>query len=186
MDRTLAHRIKKDFKHNKSFKNDLISQLIKNEWLFVSVEEIFFAFIPTILSVHSVSVQLTSETRIEVWVHIANPVSLKTWWAGAGERKFASLRRGGLFITNIWVYMKIAADVEVDFDSAVTIIKRSNAPSSKCAVGTDSSWCELGFTQSQLWIDISSLTEDQRSSEGRTKLIWNIFCYRCGRFVSHR
>lgn len=44
----------------------------------------------------------------------------------------------------------MAVEVEVDFDSAVTIYKRNNAPSSKCAVGTALSWYESGFTQSQL------------------------------------
>jgi len=62
MYRTLTQKIKKDFKHNKSFKNDLISWSIKTEWLFMSVEEIFSGFIPTILSVDSVvSVKLTSK-----------------------------------------------------------------------------------------------------------------------------
>lgn len=61
MDRPLAHKIKKDFKHNKSFKNDWISWSIKMNG-FLSVEEIFSHFIPTIFSVHSVvSVKLTPE-----------------------------------------------------------------------------------------------------------------------------
>lgn len=63
MDRVLAHKIKKDFKHNKSFKKYWISQSIENKWLFMSVEEIFSGFVPTILSVRSVvSAKLTSKT----------------------------------------------------------------------------------------------------------------------------
>lgn len=45
--------------------------------------------------------------------------------------------------------MKTAADAEVDFDFAVTV-KGHYTPSSKCAIGTDSSWCELGFTLSTM------------------------------------
>lgn len=62
MDRPLARKIKKDFKQNKSFKNDWISWSIKMNGFFMSVEEIFSRFIPTIFSVYSVvSVKLTPE-----------------------------------------------------------------------------------------------------------------------------
>lgn len=151
-----------------------------------------------VLSVHSVVSDWQTHSNwlfwleIEGWVHTANPTCFETWWGWVAARKFASsiskedvnaLSRGrDLFIINIWEYIKIVDDVEVDF---VATIKCKNTTSSNHAADTNSSWRELGFTQSQMWIDISLSIEDQTPKyEGRTNQIWNISCYISATFLN--
>lgn len=160
------------------------------------MKEIFSGLKP-ILSVHPVVSDWLSHSNwclwleTEAWVSTANPTCLETWWGWAAAKKNASLiskedinalsRIRDLFITNIWEYVKVVDDFEVDCSSYQ--VQEYN-------IFTTCSWHQvilvwIRIYSTQLWIDISLSIEDQKPKyEARTNQTWNIFCYISGTFLN--